>query len=1050
MNKSLLFKVVVIVIAFVGITFGAGAQVTTSSLTGTIKDSKESLPGATIKAIHTPTGTSYGAMTNKEGRFTIPNMRVGGPYIIEVRFLGYQTEKIEGVYLKLGEPYLLNVRLSDSGKQLNEVVVSGQKNSVMNSKRTGASTTVSKAQIENLPTVTRSLQDFTRLTPQANGNSFAGTNNRYNNITIDGAVNNDVFGLSGSGTPGGQANTNPISIDAIQELQVVLAPFDVTQGNFTGGGVNAVTRSGSNKFEGSVYAFGRNENTIGRSVDGLNTKAAKFHNYQAGFRLGGPIVKDKLFFFVNAELGRNSTPTSFNVGDAGAFLTNADATSITNTMQSRYGYDVGSFASVDTRTQNHKILAKLDWNINKSNQLTIRHSYIKAFDDVFSRTPTLFRFGNNSYKFDNNQNISLIELRSSISRSISNNLIVGYSRIRDARTTSGALFPQIQINNVGSSGNSVILGSERSSTANELDQDIFEFTDNLKIFADKHTFTIGTHNEFFKFRNLFINNFAGSYIYNSLADFTGGVVKPATATATYSNIPGEQAPAARFSAAQLGFYFQDEIDVVTGFKLTVGLRADVPLFFDNPAANPLVPTAFSGFRTDKTSSGQILVSPRMGFNWDLSGDRSVQLRGGAGLFTGRVPFVWLSNQYTNSGMLYKTVNITNGTGNFIPDPNNQAGISGTTVPTYEVNLLANNFKIPQTLRYNLGLDVKLPGGIIGTLEGIYSSTVNNVLYQNANLKAPIGTLPTVATGGADNRPLYNYPVAAGKVNSTFTNAIVLNNTNKGSSYNLTAQLQKNFMFGLSGMFAYTYGKSRDVNSGTSSTAGSNYSFVQIVTDPNNPPLAFSNYDVRHRMVGSLSYGIKYGKNKSFGTTASLVYVGKSGTPFTYLYNGDLNQDGNNGNDLFFVPRTLADIRLAVIPASGGKPAISIADQWVALDNFISNDPYLSTKRGQYTERNGARMPWEHQFDASILQDLGIVGKNKNSIQLSLTVTNIGNLINENWGRQYSLSNLSYSLVGYTPATTSYTFRAPTNGLAYSVSPFAARWQGQLGIRYNFN
>jgi hypothetical protein len=839
-------------------------------------------------------------------------------------------------------------------------------------------------------------------------------------------------------------------LDAIQELQVVLAPFDVTQGNFTGGGINAVTRSGSNKVEGSAYFFGRNQNTIGRSVDGLNTKAATFHNYQAGFRLGGPIIKDKLFFFVNGEIGRNSTPTAFNVGDPGAFLTAADATNITNIAKSRYGYDVGSFESVDTRTQNHKIFAKLDWNINKSNQLTLRHSYIKAFDDVFSRTPTLFRFGNNSYKFDNNQNISLLELRSTISPTVSNNLIVGYSRIRDARTTSGSLFPQIQINSVGGSGNNVILGTERSSAANELDQDIFEFTDNVKIFANKHTFTIGTHNEFFKFRNLFINNFNGSYTYNSLADFVGGTVKPAIATATYSNIPGEQAPAARFKAAQLGFYFQDEIDMFAGFKFTVGLRADVPLFFDDPAANPLVPTAFSGRQTDKTNSGQVLVSPRMGFNWDLTGDRTVQLRGGAGLFTGRVPFVWLSNQYTNSGMLYKTVNVTNGTGNFIADPNNQAGISGTTVATYEVNLLDNNFKLPQVLRYNLGLDVKLPGGVIGTLEGIYSSTINNVLYQNVNLKAPIGTLPALATGGADNRPLYNYPVAAGKVNTTFTNAILLNNTNKGSSYNLTAQLQKNFNFGLSGMFAYTYGKSRDINSGTSSTASSNYSFVQIVNDPNNPPLAFSNYDIRHRMVGSLSYGVKYGKNKSFGTTLGLVYVGKSGTPFTYLYNGDLNQDGNNGNDLFYVPRNLSEIRLAIIPASGSVPAISIADQWAALDNFINSDPYLSTKRGQYTERNGARMPWEHQFDASILQDLGIVGKNKNSIQLSLTITNIGNLINDSWGKQYSLSNTSYSLVSYAPATTSYTFRAPTNNLAYSVSPFAARWQGQLGIRYNFN
>lgn len=1050
MKKSLLFKIVVIVFAFVGLISAAKAQVTTSAISGTIRDSKDVLPGASIKATHTPTGTVYSVVTNESGKYAINNMRVGGPYIVEISYLGFQSEKVTDLSLKLGETFILNAALIETGKQLNEIVVSGQKNTVLNNKRTGASTTVTKAQIENLPTITRSLQDFTRLTPQANGNSFAGTNNRYNNITIDGAVNNDVFGLASSGTPGGQAGTNPISIDAIQELQVVLAPFDVTQGNFTGGSVNAVTRSGTNKFEGSAYFFGRNQNTIGRSVDGLNTKAATFHNYQTGFRLGGPIVKDKVFFFVNAEIGRNSTPSTFNVGDAGAFLTTTDANTIASLAQSRYGYDVGTYNSVDTRTQNHKILAKLDWNINKSNQLTLRHSYIKAFDDVFSRTPTLFRFSNNAYKFDNNQNISLIELRSTISKSLSNNLIIGYSRIRDARTTSGSLFPQIQINNVGSSGNSVIFGTERSSAANELDQDIFEFTDNLKIFANKHTFTIGTHNEFFKFRNLFINNFNGSYTYNNLADFVGGVAKPAIATATYSNIPGEQAPAAKFAAAQLGFYFQDEIDMFSGFKFTVGLRADVPLFFDDPAANPLVPTTFNGLRTDKTSSGQILVSPRLGFNWDLTGNRSVQLRGGAGLFTGRVPFVWLSNQYTNSGMLYKTVNITNGTGNFIADPNNQQAISGTTVSTYEVNLLANNFKLPQTIRYNLGLDIKLPAGIIGTLEGIYSSTVNNVLYQNVNLKAPVGTLAAANTGGADNRPLYNYPVAAGKVNATFTNAILLNNTNAGSSYNLTAQLQKNFNFGLSGMFAYTYGKSKDINSGTSSTAGSNYSFVQIVNNPNNPPLAFSNYDIRHRMIGSISYGVKYGKNKSFGTTLGLVYVGKSGTPFTYLYNGDLNQDGNNGNDLLYVPRNQSEIRLAIIPASGTTPAISVADQWSALDAFINNDPYLSTIRGQYAERNGARMPWEHQFDASILQDLGIVGKNRNSIQLSLTITNIGNLINDSWGRQYSLSNLSYSAIGYTPASGTYTFRAPTNNLAYGVAPFASRWQGQLGIRYNFN
>lgn len=1062
MKKSLLLRLVLVIVAIVGITFGANAQVTSSSMTGTVKDAKGALPGASVKATHTPTGTVYSVSTNNDGRFIINNMRVGGPYTIEISFVGYQPEKITDLSLKLGETFSLPITLSENGKQLQEVVVSGSKSTIMNSKRTGASTTVSKAQLENLPTISRSLQDFTRLTPQANGNSFAGSNNRYNSITIDGAVNNDVFGLAGTGTPGGQASTQPISLDAIQELQVVLAPFDVTQGNFTGGSVNAVTRSGSNKFEGSAYFFGRNQNTIGKSVDGLRTKAAQFYNTQYGFRLGGPIVKDKLFFFVNAESGRIQTPTTLNVGDPGSLLSSSDAQLITSTLQTRYGYDAGSYSSIDTKTQNNKILAKLDWNINSKNQLTLRHSYIDAFDDNISRSSTSFRFGNNAYKFDNTQNISVLELRSTISPSVSNNLIVGYSRIRDKRATAGSLFPQIQINNIGGiSGNSATVGSERSSTANELDQDIFEFTDNLKIFANKHTFTIGTHNEFFKFRNLFINNFNGSYTYNSLADFVGGTVKPLTATATFSNVPGENSPAAKFSAAQLGFYFQDEIDAFEGFKLTAGLRVDVPLFFDDPAANPLVPTTFSGYKTDQTPSGQILVSPRVGFNWDLTGTRSIQMRGGIGLFTGRVPFVWLSNQYTNSGVLYQTVNATNSTGNFVADPTKQNGISPTPVATYEVDLLKQNYKLPQTMRYNLGLDFKIPGGVIATLEGLYSKTVNNVLYQNINLKPSTAKIDPSLSGGADTRELYTYSSNAGKVNPTFTNAILLNNTRKGYSYSLTGQLQKNWNFGLSSMFAYTYGKSTDINSGTSSTALSNYSFVQIVNNPNDPPLVYSNYDVRHRLVGSLSYGVRYGKNKAFGTSISIVYVGKSGTPFTYLYNGDLNGDGNTGNDLLYVPRNASEVKLVPFYSRNSSNQVVItpgsptpAEQWTALNAFIESDPYLSKIRGQYTERNGARMPWEHQFDLSLLQDLGLVGKsNRNSIQLSINITNIGNLINKDWGKQYFLSNTSSTVVAYNTTQSSdrgFNFRTPTGGVVYGLSSFLSRWQGQVGVRYNFN
>ncbi|MFA4869830.1 MAG: carboxypeptidase regulatory-like domain-containing protein [Pedobacter sp.] len=1059
MKKSLLIKIMVLLLVFAGTAVSLRAQVTTSSLNGVVADGKGPLPGATIVAIHGPTGTKYSATTTADGRYNFVNINTGGPYTITSSYVGYKNEKIEGLYLKLGETFTLKIKLEEGGQDLQEVQVIGQNSTALNSKRTGASTTIGKKQLETLPTLSRSLQDFTRLTPQANGNSFAGTNNRYNSITIDGAVNNDVFGLSSSGTPGGPANTQPISLDAIQEIQVLIAPYDVTQGNFTGGGVNAITRSGTNTVEGSAYFFGRNQNTIGKSVDGLNTRANEFYNTTYGARLGFPIVKNKLFFFASVEQTRIQTPTTFNAGDPGALISKDEAQKIASELQkSFYNYDVGSFDEIQTKTESTKLFGRLDWNINEKHQLTLRHNYIKAFDDNISRSSTLFRFGNNAYRFNNDQNVSVLELRSRFNQNLSNNLIVGYSRIRDARGTSGRLFPQIAINNIGGvSGQSLQFGTERSSAANELDQDIFEFTDNLKLFAGKHTFTLGTHNEFFKFRNLFINNVNGFWQYNNLDDFYAG--KPNRVQAAYSILPGENRPAAQFSAAQLGFYFQDEIEVDEYFKLTAGLRVDVPLFFDKPLANPLVPTTFPGLATDKLPSGQILVSPRVGFNWDLTGDRAIQLRGGIGLFTGRVPFVWMSNQFTNSGMLYGSVDQFNSTSaplTFVPDPDKQS-TAGTQGKTYEVNLLSKNFRIPQVLRYSLGADFKLPGGVLATLDGMYSKTINNITYQNINLKGQTGTLPSNLSGGADNRPTYAGP----KVSTTFTNALYLDNTNKGYSYSLTGQLSKAFNFGLNAMIAYTYGESKDVNSGANSTAYSNWQFVQIVNDANNPELSYSNYDLRHRIVGSLGYGISYGKNKTYGTSFAMFYSGRSGSPFTYLYFGDINSDGANQNDLMYIPRNASEIKLvpfytrdasnAIVPAPGSATP---ADQWIALDNFISSDPYLSKHRGEYAERNAARTPWEHQFDVRIMQDLGgMIGSTKNRLQISLDITNVGNLINKDWGRSYFVTNNANTIINYNTTQSTdrgYNFKAPAGNLPYSVSAFASRWQGQIGVRYLFN
>ena len=1018
------------------------AQVTTSSITGRITDNNGAgLEGASITATHTPSGTVYKTVSRGGGLFDLSGLRVGGPYILLVNYVGFNPQRIEDIQLQLGESYDVVIDMSESATDAGrDVVVTSVRSGI--SVKTGASTTIGQRQLNALPSISRSLQDFTRLTPQANGNSFVGTNNRFNNITIDGAVNNDVFGLSGSGTPGGQANTQPISLDAIQEIQVVLAPYSVTQGNFTGGGVNAVTKSGTNNFRGSAYFFGRNQNTVGKNVL-TGAKNADFSNYQYGATLGGPIIKNKLFFFANAELQRITAPLSNNAGETGSAIKEATAKAIAEHALNKYGYDVGGYGPINTKTQNDKIFAKIDWNVNAKNQFALRYNYINAFDDNISRSSTFFRFGNNAYKFNNKQNVIVGELRSTLRNNMSNNLIVGYTRIRDKRQIAGSLFPQVTINNIdGISANSAEFGSQRSSTANRLDQDIFEFTDNLSMFVNKHHFTIGTHNEFFKFANLFINNYNGRWDFNSVEDFIAD--KPARARATYSRIAGNPMPEAAFSAAQLAFYVQDEYSASDFLKLTAGLRVDIPIFSDKPMANDSVVKYFPGHRTDRTPASTLLFSPRFGFNWDLNEDRGIIVRGGTGIFTGRVPFVWLSNQFSNDGMKFGTVDQKNPK-TFIADATKQetAGVGSNRA---EINLISEKFKIPQVWRSNLAFDFGFGEGWKLTLEGIYSKTLNNIVYSDIS-RQESGTIKSALTNGADLRTAW-----AGRISpSNFTNVVLLQNSNKGYTYSLTSQLQKAFDFGLSGMFAYTYGQARSVNDGASSTALSNWEYVQVVNNPNNPELAISNYELKHRLVGSLNYGIKYGTDNLFGTNIALFYSGNSGTPYTYLYNGDLNGDGQFSNDLFFVPAKKEDIVFKNVTVN--NTVITPDQQWTNLDNFINNDPYLSKKRGQYTARNGARTPWEHHFDIRIAQDFGIrIGENKNVLQLTFDIFNVGNLLNKKWGHSYYVSNQANTLVTYDTRGTApgFQFVAPSNGVGYQTSPFGSAWSGQFGIRYIFN
>lgn len=1044
--------------------FGQGS--TTAAFNGTVLDKQGApLPGATVVAIHLPTNTQYGTITRNDGSFDIPGLQPGGPYDVKVSFVGYKGAAQDSLYLRLGENIDLKFHMEEENVQLQEVRVVAKTDNTFNASRTGAKTNVTREQMNELPSISRSLQDYTRLTPQAivtgGGISIAGTNNRYNNFQIDGTVNNDVFGLSSSGTNGGQAGTQPISLDAIQELQVVIAPYDVRQGGFTGGGINAVTKSGTNKFSGTAYWFGNNQNFVGKTpTSDPNVTRKKLDSYtdnQMGISIGGPIVKDKLFFFANAELAKKDQPSTNNLGDGSSNFSKLLLDSIVNRIaQVAPGYNTGGYDAFTNTIKSTKLFGRVDWNINANNRLTIRHSYVNASSDILSRSADFFRFNNNGYTFLSKTNSTVMELNSRISNNLSNELRVGYTTVRDKRDIMGDPFPFIEIKNIdGASNRTIDLGTERYSAANELDQNILTISDNFNYyynFLGKHTFTAGTHNEFFHFRNLFIRDNTGAYIYSSMNAFLNDLL-PQEYSYSFSNpSTGSTKWAPKFNAYQLGFFAQDEWSVTNSLKFTYGVRIDVPVFPNKPSAN----TTFNadpnysqyGVATDQMPKAKVMWSPRIGFNWDVTGDRSTQLRGGAGIFTGRLPFVWLSNQFSNTGNEYVRYDFK-GAANFPtgfqfrPDPNNQW--VGTSPLSSEIDVVDPHFKFPQSFRANLAVDQKLPYGIKGTLEGIYTKKMNDIMYKDLT-KNETGNL-----AGIDNRPTYT------KIAGTpYTNVIYLTNTNKGYSYSITAMLNKDFNFGLSTMAAYTYGKSESVNDGTSSQAYSNWRYNYQYNGSNNPEMSYSAFDVRHRIVASVTYKKEY-LNK-FATSVGLFYNGQSGANFSYVYNGDINGDGEYYNDLIFVPtdgqidQMLANGQFVTTTSNTTAPAVQAAE----LKKFFADEPYLKNRRGEYSQRNGARVPFVHQFDLRIAQDfyLNVAGK-KNTLQVTLDIFNLANFLNKDWGRVYS-AGYSYSLMQYAgkQAVTNlplYSFKQlGGNGHAWQIDDFNSRWRAQLGLRYIFN
>ncbi|HEX8906459.1 MAG TPA: carboxypeptidase regulatory-like domain-containing protein, partial [Longimicrobiaceae bacterium] len=894
------------------LAFGAAGTaraqgVTTSALAGRVTNEQgQPAVGVQVVATNTRTGTEYRVVTRSDGRYLLQGMQPGGPYRVVVSGMGYTTQTRADINLALSQTEQIDFRLAAQAVALQALTVTAEdRGAVISPGRTGAAAVISDSAITRLPTISRDFTDFTRLVPQVStsglGSSGAGRNNRFNNIQIDGAVNNDLFGLSGSGTPGGLANTKPITLEAIQEFQVVLAPFDVRQGGFTGVGINAVTKSGTNKVDGTLTFFGRNQDLVGnyRFTQGDSSARsadfANFHQYESAFSLGGPIVRDRAFFFVAAEIARRAAPTGNFidvVNSPGISVPKVKADSVLNILNNQYGFNPGSYGDVDLRRQSNNIFGRLDFNLGENNRLTLRHNYVDAWDDnLAGRTDASFNFSLGGYRFNSKTHSTVGQLNSTLFSQLFNEFRVGWTTVRENRGLPVDPFPRVQVDIPGScSGGancSILGGPENSSVANALDQDIIEVTNDLSFAKGIHNITVGTHNEFFKFSNLFAQNIYGFYRFTNIDSLRLG--RPNQYQLSYFNSANPEANRrAEFPVRTYSLYAQDKVGLTTNFNFTVGLRLDWTNLPKDPGNNTLFAQRFDsafaangltfGRRTNEVPRSSMTFNPRVGFNWDVLGDQSTQLRGGIGLFQGRAPYVWISNAYGNTGLDYIrfTCSGSANSPNFVADPNAQpqgcrnpatGGILPPSVTPSEINTVDPDFKAPQVMRWSLALDRQLPLGIIGTVEGLYSKSINDPNYRDLTI---VGTRKTAA--GADSviegRAVARRITAAG-----FGNVYDIFNTSRNYSYSITGQLQRPFRDGWEASVAYTFGHAYDVNAVRSSTASSQFRFNPISDNPNDPPLARSDYDVTNRIVADLTRQFMFIRRAP--TDISLIYVGES-------------------------------------------------------------------------------------------------------------------------------------------------------------------------------
>jgi len=1090
-----IYKMMAIVFFAISSLVTMGQGTTTSGINGRITDDKgESLPGATVMITEISTGTQYGTVTDEKGFYRVPNINPGGPYKLAVTYVGFREYVQENIYLSLGQTFKVDVKLNESTAQLKGVEIFAERDDVFDGNRSGPETVILDNTIQQIPTLSRSIDDFVRLTPQMNakegGISMAGMNNRYNAISVDGAVNNDVFGLSPTGTNGGQTGGTPFSMDIIDQFQVQIAPYDVRQGGFAGASINAITKRGKNHVEGTAYFLMQNESLAGKTPwamvkdekdpDAARTKLADFADYTGGLSIGAPIVKDKLFFFLNAELQRKNTPQPWLFSNYAGDATSGAIDTLRSSLIGSYGYDPGSYTGSDEELKSNKIFGRIDWNINKIHKLMFRYSYVFNHNIAPYTSQSNIYFSNYGEDFKSTTQSTSLQLKSNWDN-YANDLIIGYTSVRDNRDPLGANFPSVQIKD---GKGYIYFGSEPFSTANQLDQDILTFTDNFSIYKKAHTITVGANVEYSHSYNLFIRQNYGSYIYNSLADFmsnfTANPVHYYQYDRSYSLVDdktgdGSEA-AAKFNVLQAGIYAQDEWQVNRNFKLTYGLRLDMPIYleqplaatgFDTVAANieeiydPVSGSNYSmhGAESGKMPKPQVMINPRIGFNWDVTGDEDLQLRGGVGMFTSRLPLVWPGGAYNNTGMTvggvrYRPSETDPFTLPYVFNPNWETQPTyrdfygeGNPVPQGQIDLFSENFKYPQVLRTNLAVDKKLPWGLVATAEFVYTKVLNNIIYYNVNVAPPTKQL----TMGPDTRWIYG----SGTNDKRFSYIMIGDNTNKGYTWDATLQLKKTFSKGLQASIAYTYGQAKSMNDALSSQNSSQWRYVANVNGRNHIDLSWSAFDPGSRIMAFIAYKKEYAKN--FASGLSIFYNGGSGSRYSYVYNNSryINAETSDDYALIWIPQNQSEINLVEYTDASGN-VITPAQQWENLNSFIENDKYLSKNRGDYAIRNGGRLPFQSYLDLRFLQDFYLnVGKSRHTLQITLDIFNFLNLINKEWGVSRYVNYSTYELIniegmeqdGTTPK---FTYKGGTDPDAvYNISDPASRWRMQIGIRYIF-